>query len=140
MALTSTNEDGSGNLPPLNMSEFELAPGAIPPNDKDDAPPPKPTPKKESDKPASQNKDGGDGANAGQTEDSKQAGAEPVAAKAAAAEPVVSKAGAGPVVANAKAHGSAIRIPGLAVVRLHLRMSPQHTRPSMLSVDQRVEC
>ena len=36
VALASTNEDGTGSLPPLNMSEFELAPGALPPNDDED--------------------------------------------------------------------------------------------------------
>ena len=34
VALASTTEDGS--LPPLNMAEFELAPGALPPNDDED--------------------------------------------------------------------------------------------------------
>ena len=47
----AAGEGSDGKLPSLQMSEFELAPGAIPPNDKDDAPPPKPTPKKESEKP-----------------------------------------------------------------------------------------
>lgn len=36
VALVSTDEGGAGTLPPLNMSEFELAPGALPPNDDED--------------------------------------------------------------------------------------------------------
>lgn len=35
-ALVSTEDGGAGSLPALNMSEFELAEGAFPPNEDED--------------------------------------------------------------------------------------------------------